>query len=124
MWREAIDQETKGELVPANLIPGMLLFKIRNDGGEVARGYHDNEGNAYHVGIYLGGNHVAHSPGNNQNQGPTISETLKGWTHYGKLKMLDYSNGNGAENNISKIVSMVESIEKTLTEVKQCLTKL
>ena len=57
MWRNALLWKgTKGECVErfGEIPTGAWLFKHRSDGGEKERGYNDNEGNAYHVGIYLG----------------------------------------------------------------------
>ena len=31
---------------------GAWVFIVKHDGGEISRGYHDNKGNASHVGIY------------------------------------------------------------------------
>ena len=55
MWRNALSW--KGTLAECRekfgSIPlGAWVFIVKNDGGEVDRGYHDNEGNATHVGIY------------------------------------------------------------------------
>lgn len=55
MWRNAL--AWKGTVSDCmkyfGRIPvGAWVFMLSDDGGEVARGYHDNEGNAVHVGIY------------------------------------------------------------------------
>lgn len=55
MWRNALSW--KGTLAECRekygSIPlGAWVFIVKNDGGEVDRGYHDDEGNATHVGIY------------------------------------------------------------------------
>lgn len=55
MWRNAL--AWKGTLADCQKhfgkIPvGAWVFMLDHDGGEVARGYHDDEGNAVHVGIY------------------------------------------------------------------------
>lgn len=55
MWRNALSW--KGTLAECRekygSIPlGAWVFIVKDDGGEVDRGYHDNEGNATHVGIY------------------------------------------------------------------------
>lgn len=90
IWREAVkDREqlpTDRETIPA----GVLLFTIKNDGGERQRGYNDNMGNAAHVGIYLGGGKVIHSTTGGV-QWDNVSS--KRWTHYAKLLCIDYQTG-------------------------------
>jgi hypothetical protein len=48
-WRGTLDEciQTFG-CIPA----GAWVFMVKHDGGEIPRGYHDDEGNASHVGIY------------------------------------------------------------------------
>lgn len=55
MWRTAL--AWKGTIEDCKRyfgrIPvGSWVFMLSDDGGEVSRGYHDDEGNAVHVGIY------------------------------------------------------------------------
>lgn len=55
MWRNALSW--KGTIEECKTLFGEIpvgcwVFMHSFDGGEVARGYHDNEGNASHVGIY------------------------------------------------------------------------
>lgn len=65
MWREALKwRGTRDEYISDfghDIVPGVWVFGWRNDGGEKERGYSDNDGNAYHVGIYIGDNQVIHS---------------------------------------------------------------
>lgn len=70
---------------------GYLLFTVKHDGGELERGYHDDLGNAAHVGIRLfedGGEGSIHSTtgGVQYAQFPD----RKRWTHCGPLKCLEY----------------------------------
>lgn len=56
MWRNALSWKGTIEECIARYgeIPlGAWVFIVKNDGGEVERGYHDKEGNAKHVGIYV-----------------------------------------------------------------------
>lgn len=56
MWRNALAWKGTVEECIAKYgdIPlGAWVFIVKNDGGEIERGYHDNEGNAKHVGIYV-----------------------------------------------------------------------
>lgn len=90
MWREALS--VKGVLDKSRpILPGAWLFTVKEDGGEVARGYHDNEGNAAHVGMYLTDGKVIHSTTGGV-QWDNISS--RRWTHYGLCKLLDYEIDN------------------------------
>ena len=89
MWREALSEKHEGicvEDVPA----GAWLFTLKHDGGEKQRGYHDDEGNAKHVGIYLGGGDVIHSTsaGNACVQMDKITSAR--WTAWGLCKFIRY----------------------------------
>ena len=87
MWRDALSEKHKitNEMeIPA----GAWLFTIKQDGGEKERGYNDSEGNASHVGIYLGLSRVIHSTTGGV-QWDDISRPR--WTHYGLCKFIYYS---------------------------------
>lgn len=87
MWRNALSM--KGPIADIASIPaGAWLFTLKHDGGEVQRGYHDNEGNAAHAGIYLGGSDVMHSTTGGCQMDVITS---KRWTHYGLCKLIDFS---------------------------------
>lgn len=54
MWRNALLWKgtiKECEAVYGHIPLGAWLFIVKQDGGEVARGYHDSEGNATHVAI-------------------------------------------------------------------------
>ena len=91
MWRDAVtDREpiTTIENIPA----GALVFTVKNDGGERARGYNDNMGNAKHVGLYLGNGDVIHSTRNNTSNGVQMDVISSSrWTHYALLKCVLYN---------------------------------
>ena len=78
------------------LIPkGAFLFILKNDGGEVQRGYHDGLGNASHIGLYTGrGKGAIHSSSSRGQvcesafSGKTIPNG--GWNTVGLWKQLDY----------------------------------
>ncbi len=55
-WRNAIWRGTPEELIKVlGAVPAGACPCIHNyDGGEVARGYHDDYGNCSHIGLYLG----------------------------------------------------------------------
>ena len=71
------------------LIPGAVLFIVRQDGGEPPQ-YRDNKGNASHVGWYTGGRYeVVHA---SSSKGKVAPSTLRNaWTHVGWLKAVDYT---------------------------------
>ena len=87
MWRNALTEKhmiTNEMDIPA----GAWLFTVRYDGGEKERGYNDAEGNAAHVGLYLGFSRVIHSTTGGV-QWDDISRSR--WTHWGLCKYINYS---------------------------------
>lgn len=91
MWREMVNSRQPIEDT-SQVLPGAMLFTIKHDGGEVARGYRDKEGNAAHIGVYLGNGNVIHSTTGGV-QWDELSS--KRWTHWGLSKHLDYDNQTG-----------------------------
>lgn len=92
MWRCAVhDKRAITDGTPPH---GAWLFTIKHDGGEKARGYHDNEGNAAHIGIYLGDGVVIHSTTGGV-QWDNISS--KRWTHYALANCVSYDTGAACE---------------------------
>lgn len=97
MWRNAL--LWKGTVEECKAVYGEIplgawVFIVRNDGGEIDRGYHDNEGNASHVGI------LCLDPETNKNcvRDSTESRTRNGvgyrtldsFTHVGLPYMINY----------------------------------
>lgn len=73
-----------------NLVPGALLFVLKQDGNEPARYHADGLGNASHVGLYCADQtvEVAHS---SSSKGVVCTTALaNGWTHVGLAKCIDY----------------------------------
>lgn len=74
---------------------GAFLFILKDDGGEVARGYRDGLGNASHIGIKTGrGEGAIHS---SQSRGSVVESKFKdktisggGWNRIGLWNRLDY----------------------------------
>lgn len=86
MWRSLVyDRELIREA--REIMPGMLVFKLAYDGGETRRGYHDDMGNAYHVGLYVGGDRVIHSTTGGVQWGK-----VGAFTHIAKIIDVDYEN--------------------------------
>lgn len=68
---------------------GAFVFLVKNDGGEVEKGYHDGLGNASHVGLYVG---TAPNPCmDSQPTGGVQYRKLNVFTHVGLMDMVDYS---------------------------------
>ena len=110
MWREALSEKhekTNIEEIPA----GAWLFTVRNDGGERNRGYNDNEGNAKHVGIYLGDGDVIHSTSPNGVQWDSVFSER--WTHWGKCRFIDYSESQEQNNKPENLIDILEMLETT-----------
>lgn len=95
MWRNALSW--KGTIDEArkkfgDIPKGIWLFTVANDGGEKERGYHDNEGNAKHVGIYTGlGKGAMHSSTGGVQE---CSFPATRWTHCGLAIDVDYNTSN------------------------------
>ena len=95
MWRELVyDRKSiKGNTPP----PGSLAFIVRNDGGEVKRGYHDNMKNATHVAIVIDESRVMESTTGGVQYGK-----LARFTDFGLVKDVDYNGAEGGGNDAGK----------------------
>lgn len=96
MWRNALAwkgtiKECRSQF--GEIPEGAWVFIVKRDGGEVDRGYHDDEGNATHVGIYCGNRSdpVRDSTRTSKRDGVGY-RTLDSFTHVGLPKMIDYLN--------------------------------
>ena len=86
-WRGTIEEcKKKFGSIPL----GAFLFLVKHDGGEVEKGYHDDLGNASHVGLYVG---TAPLPcmDSQGNRGVDYCK-LSVFTHVGLMSMIDYYN--------------------------------
>lgn len=82
-WRGTIEEcRKKFGCIPQ----GAFLFIIKHDGGEVEKGYHDDLGNATHVGLALGDHAVIDS----QVTGGVKIRDVKIFSHVGLMDMVDY----------------------------------
>lgn len=100
MWRNGVTErhliENIGD-VPA----GAWLFTIKDDGGEIERGYHDDMKNAAHVGIYLGNGDVIHSTKTSKTNGVQMDKiTSKRWTHWAKCKYINFGESSAELRDI------------------------
>lgn len=85
-WRGTIEECRKkfGEIPQ-----GAFVFLVKNDGGEIEKGYHDGLGNASHVGLYIG---TSPNPCmDSQPTGGVQMRKLSVFTHVGLMDMIDYS---------------------------------
>lgn len=114
MWRNAVEE--RQNLTECELLPGMWLFTVKNDGGERKRGYNDNMGNAAHVGIYLGNGRVIHSTTGGV-QWDVI--TSKRWTHGAKCVLLDYGDRAGGDLFDSLFQHLITSLSNAYHSWKE-----
>lgn len=114
MWRDALKwkgtREEYKETYGTDIIPGVWVFGWKADGGEVARGYKDGEGNAYHVGIYIGNGEVIHSTTGGVQISPMDD---KRFNRIGLAKAIDYGKDAFAEK-LAELEKRIERLEEML----------
>lgn len=114
MWRDALTwRGTREEYKQAydhDIVPGVWVFGWRDDGGEKARGYRDSEGNAYHVGIYIGNGEVIHSTYGGVQIWPMDD---KRFNRVGLAKVVDYSEDT-LEARFAALDERVKRLEEML----------
>ena len=127
MWRNALSW--KGTIAEARkkfgCVPvGAWCFMVANDGGEVARGYHDSEGNASHVGIVVNDTTATDSTKGPGRDGVAYRK-LSDFTHIGLLKMLDYSvtNHNIIELDENEFKTVVDSLKSIIIKMEGMVNK-
>lgn len=115
MWRDALrwkgSREEYKETFGADIVPGMWVFGWKNDGGEKKRGYQDTEGNAYHVGIYIGSGEVIHSTSGGVQISPMDD---KRFNRVALAAMIDYS----ADTRQAKMAELEKRIERLEEKLK------
>lgn len=123
MWRSALSwRGTVAEAVEKfGTVPdGAWTFIVKHDGGEKDRGYNDGEGNASHVGIYVGGGVVRDSTRSTKTKRDGVgTRSINDFNMIGLCKYLDYN--NEIVNNNSQIRSIMDNIEKELQEIRRLL---
>lgn len=127
MWRTALSW--KGTISECRELFGDIpigawVFIVKNDGGEIARGYHDNEGNASHVGIYCrrGENPVRDSTKTSKRDGVGY-RALDGFNMVGLPKMISYS-GPEEPADALKAIAQIRNTESTDMEVLNAIITL
>lgn len=120
MWRELVyDRQSKEDAV---ILPGMLAFIVKDDGGETKRGYHDDMKNATHVAIALGDGTVFEST-----TGGVQISSIRRFTHVARIIDVDYGNvvpdpGGATETStkekLDKIIEALIQITHELEELR------
>lgn len=123
MWRSALSwRGTIAEAVDkfGQVPDGSWVFMLKYDGGEKDRGYNDGEGNASHVGIYVGGGLVRDSTRSTKTKRDGVGlRSISDFNMIGLCKYLDYNIGN--VDNKSQIKSILDDIEKRLEDLRRVL---
>lgn len=125
MWRTALSWKgTKEDCIKqfGSIPPGAWTFILKYDGGEVERGYHDNEGNATHVGIYVGNDETRDSTRNSKGRDGVDYRPLKDWNRIGLCKYLDYNLPN-KDNNIDRCKEIINYFRSLLDELERMITE-
>lgn len=123
MWRNALAWKGTIEECIAKYgeIPlGAWVFIVKYDGGEVERGYHDKEGNAKHVGIYVSQidpDHAVRDSTETRTRDGVGYRKLEGFNMVGLPKMITY-NPNDNISNVTDKVTKEEALKalETLTK--------
>lgn len=122
MWRNAVSW--KGTVSAAikkfGCVPvGSWAFIVSNDGGEVARGYHDNEGNACHVAIVVNQTQVRDSTKGTGRDGVAYRK-LSDFNMIGLPSMLDFGSTkhNIIELDGEEVAKLREQLQAALNIVE------
>lgn len=117
MWRELVTDRTpvKDHFV----YPGSLVFIVRDDGGEVKRGYHDDMGNATHVAIAIGGGKVMESTTGGVQYG-----NVSRFTYSGLIKGVNYDDEGMGSPGASERPTDEERIKKLIDILQDNLDEL
>lgn len=109
MWRNALAWKGTIEECFAKYgeIPlGAWVFIVKYDGGEVERGYHDKEGNAKHVGIYVSQtdlDHAVRDSTETRTRDGVGYRSLLGFNMVGLPKMITYNPNDNIPNVTDKV---------------------
>lgn len=99
---------------------GAFLFIVKHDGGEVNRGYHDDLGNASHVGLCVGAQAMDSQP-----TGGVDYRKLSLFTHVGLMDMIDYSSSPlPKEESNSDALAAIHTIRNPESSDSECLEAL
>ena len=123
MWRVALTWKGTIEecLHMYGEIPvGAWVFIVKNDGGEKERGYNDKEGNAKHVGIYVGGDLPVRDSTRNSKRDGVGYRSINDFTHVGLPYMIEFF-----DNSLQPVTGQVTQEEalKALETLKLYILK-
>ena len=127
MWRNALSW--KGTIAECRKqfgeIPvGAWVFIVKNDHGEVERGYYDNEGNASHVGIYArSGSLPVRDSTRSATRDGVGYRSIAAFTHVGLPKMIIFSSIPSNETG-SSILDAVRALRDRNTKDEKFLSAL
>lgn len=121
MWRNAVSW--KGTIAEARQkfgqIPvGSWAFMVSHDGGEIPRGYHDDQGNAAHIAIVVNQSQVRDSTKGTGRDGVAYRK-LSDFNMIGLPKMLDFDNTNPniieiEAESVKKVKSLLDQINSII----------
>ena len=120
MWRNALSWKgTEEECIKQfGSVPlGAWTFIVKFDGGEKDRGYNDNQGNACHVGIYVGNNETRDSTRNSKGRDGVGYRPLSDWNRIGLCKYIDYILPH-SDNNIDRCKEIINYFRSLLDELE------
>ena len=123
MWRNALswrgtlaDCKSKFGCIPV----GAWVFMVKYDGGEKEKGYNDGEGNATHVGIYVGDQLTRDSTRNTKGRDGVGYRPLSDWNMVGLCKYLDYNSTN-KDNTVEDCISVINAIRLQLNDLERMI---
>ena len=116
MWRELVyDRKKMTEETP---VTGSLAFIVKNDGGEKARGYHDDMKNAAHVAVVLDPELVMEST-----KGGVQYGHCSRFSHWAKIKDVDYSvkgvDDDAGPRPSQKVKAYIDVIKDNIEELER-----
>ena len=120
-WRGTIEEcRKKFGTIPQ----GAFLFLVKHDGGEVEKGYHDDLGNASHVGLCIGKSEYPCM--DSQPTGGVQCRELSVFTHVGLMEMIDYSTTPepAPEPDETEAVKAVYTLRDENSTDRECLEAL
>ena len=102
MWRKYTT--AKGKIGEIDLVPGMAVFKMRQDGKEPSSYKEDGEGNFYHVGLYIGNDLVVEAQSVSTG---CITSKLSTWKYAAKLTGTVYDIKEGDSESVASTATVV-----------------
>lgn len=92
MWRKYTT--AKGKIGDIDLVPGMAVFKMRQDGKEPDQYKGDGLGNFYHTGCYIGDGKVIEAQSVKTG---VVTSCISSWGYAARMKYTEYDLSEGGE---------------------------